>query len=188
VIQSSSTALVAIGMTFVLLAAGVDLSVGASMFVGAAIAGKLLLAGYPAALALIVMLVVGVALGALNALFVVRLRIIPFVVTLATLYAGRGLALWITRTRSMNLPESILDLGAVRLVDLGVAITPPFALLVAVAIAAQLVLTRTPYGRQLYAVGSDPEAARKAGIRVGWILASVYVSRGRAPPWGASCR
>jgi ribose transport system permease protein len=174
IVQSSSTAIVAIGMTFVLLTAGVDLSVGAVMFVAAAVAGKMVLAGAPLWLALVVILVIGLACGALNAFFITRLRLIAFVVTLATLYVGRGFALWLTETRAMNLPASFLNLGTNRWVGLPV----PIWILAAVLAVAHLVLSRTMFGRQVYAVGQDLEGARKAGIKTGRILAAVYVISG----------
>lgn len=170
-VQGSSTAIVAIGMTFVLLTGGVDLSVGATMFIGAAVAGKLVLAGQPFGFALAAMLAVGAAWGAVNALLITKGAVMPFVATLATLYIGRGGALWITQTRAMNLPESFLQLGAVKLA--GVPL--PIALFVAVLVLAHGTLTRTPFGRQLYAVGEDLEAARKAGLRTGRILFGVYL-------------
>ncbi len=170
-VQASSTAIVAVGMTFVLLTGGVDLSVGAIMFIGAAVAGKLVLAGQPFPLALAAMLGVGVVCGGVNALLITRAGVMPFVVTLATLYLGRGFALWITQTRAMNLPESFLQLGAVKLA--GVPL--PIALLVAVLLVAHTTLARTSFGRQIYAVGADLEAARKAGLGTGGILFGVYV-------------
>ncbi len=170
-VQASSNALVAIGMTFVLLTAGVDLSVGAIMFIAAAVAGKMLLAGQPFALALAAMLGVGALGGAVNALLITRLGVLPFVVTLATLYVGRGFALWLTQTRAMNLPESFLQLGAVKLA--GVPL--PVALCAVVLLLAHLTLTRTPFGRQIYAVGADLEAARKAGVNTRRILFCAYV-------------
>jgi ribose transport system permease protein len=173
-IQTSSTAIVGMGMTFVLLTAGVDLSVGAIMFVAAALAGKLLLAGSPLWLAVAVMLGAGLLYGAINATFVTRLGIMPFIVTLATLYFGRGLGLWITETRAMNLPTSVLDLGSTR----PAGIPLPILLLGLVTAAAHLTLTRTPFGRQVYAIGQDLEAARKAGIRTRLVLAAVYAISG----------
>ncbi len=170
-VQASSTAIVAIGMTFVLLTAGIDLSVGASMFVGAAVVGKMVLAGQPLPLALAAMIGVGAMFGALNALLITRVGVMPFVVTLATLYMGRGLALWITQTRAMNLPESFLQLGSLKLAGIPL----PIALFVAVLVLAHVTLTRTPFGRQVYAVGADLEAARKAGLDTRRILFGVYL-------------
>lgn len=173
-IQSSSTAIVAIGMTFVLLTAGVDLSVGAIMFVAAAVAGKLMLQDASLPLALGAMAAIGIVYGAINAFFITRLRIMAFIVTLATLYFGRGLGLWITQTRAMNLPESFLQLGTASVFGVPVSIWI-FSVLLMVAHG---VLTQTPFGRQIYATGNDLEAARKAGINTGRILAAVYIISG----------
>jgi ribose transport system permease protein len=170
-IHSSSLGIAACGMTFVLLVAGIDLSVGSIMFLATVVAGKLVLGGAPVAVAVLAVLVTGLAYGALNALVVVRFGVMAFVVTLATLYAGRGLGLMITETRAMNLPDAFQSLGAARV--LGV----PFPVLVfaAVATTAHLVLGRTPYGRQIYALGADADAARRAGLPVRRLLVSVYV-------------
>jgi len=172
-IQSSSVGIVAIGMTFVLLTAGIDLSVGAIMFLSAAIAGKLILGGCSVGLAFVAIVAIGFLYGALNACFITRLRILPFIVTLATLFAGRGLSLLITQTRAMNLPE-LVQIGSARIVGI------PFPVLVfaAVLIAAHVTLTRTAFGRHVYAVGNDAEAAKKAGINLGRVLFSVYVISG----------
>lgn len=173
-IQSSSTAVVAIGMTFVLLTAGVDLSVGAIMFVAAAMAGKLVLAGTPLPAALLAMALIGLVFGAVNAFLITRLRIVAFIVTLATLYLGRGLALWVTETRAMNLPASFLAIGTRQFLGIPV----PVLVFLAVLVLAHVVLRHTPFGRQLYAVGQDLERARKAGIQTGRILAVVYLVSG----------
>ncbi len=173
-IQSASTAIVATGMTFVLLTAGIDLSVGSVMFVSAAVAGKMVLSGQPLWLACAVILVTGILFGAINALFITRLRIIPFIVTLATLYFCRGLGLWITETRAMNLPESMLRIGAARIAG----IPFPVLMLGIVIVIAHVTLTRTSFGRQIYALGNDADAARKAGIQVERIKFAVYVISG----------
>lgn len=173
-VQSSSTAIVAVGMTFVLLTAGVDLSVGAIMFVAAAVAGKLVLGGASLPLALAVILLIGLAGGAINAVFIVRLRIMAFIVTLATLYLGRGLGLWITETRAMNLPGSFLQLGTDRL--LGIPL--PVLVFAGALFLGQVILSHTPLGRQIYAVGQDLEGARKAGVNPGRVLVLVYLISG----------
>ncbi len=170
-IQASSTGILAVGMTFVLLTAGVDLSVGAIMFVAAAAGGKLILAGWPFGVVLAVMLGIGAVFGALNAIFITRLAIVAFIVTLATRYLGRGLGLHLTETRAMNLPESFYELGATRV--LGVPM--PVLILAGVVLVAHLVLTRTAFGRQIYAVGADVETAHKAGINTRRVLFAVYV-------------
>ncbi len=180
-IQSAPTGIVAVGMTFVLLTAGVDLSVGAIMFLAAGIAGKMLLAGQPLALALGTMLAIGLAAGGVNAVFIARLRIAPFIVTLAFLFIGRGLALTITQTRAMNLPESFLQLGSARVLG----IPMPLLTLGVVLLIAHAVLTRTPFGRQIYAFGNHPANARQAGIRTTRLLAAVYLISGFCAALGA---
>jgi len=180
-VQSSSVAIVATGMTFVLLTAGIDLSVGAIMFVSAAVAGRLVLGGWipgleviPVWLAVLLIVPLGLACGAVNALLIAGLRMMPFVVTLATLFVGRGLALHITETRALNLPPSFLAIG-----QSTVAGVPfPVLLLAAVLIVGQLLLSRTPFGRQLYALGNNPDAARKAGLPTTRLLAVVYLISG----------
>jgi ribose transport system permease protein len=173
-VQSSSAAITATGMTFVLLTAGIDLSVGSIMFVSAALAGKVVLGGGSLWLVILMVLAVGIVCGAINAVFISRLRIQAFIATLATLYLGRGLGLWITQTRAMNLPESLLQLGTARPIGIPV----PVIISCAVLISAHIILTRTPFGRQIYAIGNDREAADKAGIAVGRGVAIVYMVSG----------
>ena len=173
-VQSSSTAVVAVGMTFVLITAGVDLSVGAIMFVGAGLAGKMALGGQSLPLCLLVMIGVGWLGGTINALLITRFKLVAFIATLATLYIGRGMGRWITQTRAMNLPDSFLALGSAKW--LGVPL--PLWIAGAVILVAQLVLSNTPFGRHLYALGNNSDAAKKAGLRTTRLLAAVYVISG----------
>jgi ribose transport system permease protein len=173
-VQSSSIAIAATGMTFVLLTGGIDLSQGSAMYLSGAIAGKILLDGGPLPVAMAAALLVGTLCGGFNALAVVRFRMLPFIVTLATLYAFRGIGLGLTQTRAMNLPESILALGSGRLLGIPV----PLWILAAVAVTAEVTLRRTRYGRQVYACGYNVEYARRAGVRTGVVVASVYAISG----------
>jgi ribose transport system permease protein len=156
-------------MTFVLLTAGVDLSLGAMMFLCAAAAGKMALAGQPLPACAAAMLGCGILCGAVNATAVVWLRVLPFIVTLATLYLGRGLALTITETRAMNLPEAWLGLGR-----------PAIAISIsaAVVLVAEITLRYTVYGRHLYAVGAARRIAEYAGLPSRRLVFSVYVVSG----------
>jgi ribose transport system permease protein len=159
----------AMGMTFVLLVRGVDLSVGSVMYLCVVVMG-LFLKDQPLIVSLCAILAVGLVYGAINAWFVTALNIPSFVVTLATLFIGRGLALYLSETKMVFQSDVVQTLG--RSSALGV----PWAIwiLAAVAIIAWVVLTQTPYGRQIYAVGADPDAATKAGIRVKPIIFSVF--------------
>lgn len=173
-VQAAPTAIVAVGMTFVLLSAGVDLSVGAIMFVAAALVGKWTVQFNSIWPALVVMTLAGVLFGAINATLITWLRMIPFVVTLATQFIGRGLALNLTETRSLSLPDYFLTLGTERW--LGVPL--PIWWLAVVVVAAHGVLEYTPFGRQLYAVGQDAKGARQAGVHPRRIIAAVYIISG----------
>ncbi|HRY25027.1 MAG: ABC transporter permease [Geminicoccaceae bacterium] len=170
VTQSSHIAIMAIGITFVLLTAGIDLSVGAVMYVGVAILA-LYLGDLPVVVSFPLVALIGLALGAVNGFFVVQMRgLHPFIITLAMLFILRGAALWMTDTRMVFVAEPIMSLG--RTSYLGV----PWAIwmFAAVFALAWIVLRETPFGRQVYAVGQDPVAAGKAGINVPLVLFAVY--------------
>jgi ribose/xylose/arabinose/galactoside ABC-type transport system permease subunit len=171
--QASYIGIVAVGMTFVLLTAGIDLSVGSNMYLSAVVAGLLIKNhGLPVALALAACLAVGLLFGIVNALVVTRLRIIPFVATLGTLWIGRGLGLWLTKSVPVEFPDAVTQIGAQRL--FGVVPLPVVVFLLVVLCAAVL-LRWTAFGRQLYALGNDLEAATKAGIRTGRVRGAAFV-------------
>lgn len=169
--QASSLAIIATGMTLVLLTAGIDLSVGSIMFLAGVISGKMVVAGFPLWMACGIVLVIGVMFGLVNGVFIFRAKVVPFIVTLATFYMGRGLGLFISETRAVNLPESFLKIGSAKI--LGIPL--PIIMLIVVIAIGHLVLTKTVFGKQLYAVGNDPEKSRKAGIAVDRILLKVYI-------------
>ena len=174
--QASFTGIVAVGMTFVLLTAGIDLSVGSNMYLSAMSAGYLLQNpafqnNWGVALAIAVGLLTGMAFGAVNGFCIVVLGIAPFLATLATLVAGRGLGTAITESFGIEYPASYLVFGASSVLG----IPMPIIVFAAVVFAAHIILSRTQFGRQIYAVGNDPEAARKAGINVNRVVFSVYV-------------
>ena len=170
--QAAFTGIVAVGMSFVLLTAGIDLSVGSNMYLSALVAGMLMQQlGFGVIPALIATLLMGALYGAINAFCIVKLKIIPFVATLATLVAGRGLGTSITESHGVEYPRSMLEFG----VSSVLGIPMPIIVFALVVVTAHLVLTRTPFGRQVYAVGNDLENAKKAGINTGRIIAAVYI-------------
>lgn len=174
--QASFTGVVAVGMTFVLLTAGIDLSVGSNMYLSAMSAGYLLQNpafqnGWGVALAIAAGLLTGVAFGAVNGFCIVFLGITPFLTTLATLVAGRGLGTAITESFGIEYPASYLAFGASSIFG----IPMPIIVFAVVVLAAHIVLSRSQFGRQIYAVGNDAEAARKAGIDVNRVVFAVYV-------------
>ena len=178
--QSTHVAVMAIGMTFVLLVRGVDLSVGSVMYL-VAVAMGLYLSGLPLALSIPAIVLIGAAFGAVNACFVTGLRIASFIVTLATLFIGRGFALYLSETKMVFQSDTVQTLGRSSFLAI------PWAIWIAAAVAcaAWVTLTQTPYGRQIYAVGADPDSAAKAGIRVQPIVFSVFCICGACAAIGA---
>lgn len=173
VIQAAHIAIIAIGMTFVLLTAGIDLSVGAIMYVVVAIV-TLYLGDLPIAISFPIGLVVGFLFGCINGFFIVVVRVAPFITTLATLFIGRGIALFMTNTAMVFANDEVLTFGQTDWFGLRSSIWV-FAV---VFVAAFVVLRTTPFGRQVYAVGQDSGAAAKAGLKVSVILFSVYAISG----------
>lgn len=175
-LQSSINALLAFGMTFVILTAGIDLSVGSLLAIGGAVAGGLMVGGgVPWPVAAGAGLVAGTVLGFANGVAVTMFRIPPFIATLAMLSIGRGLTQLYTGGRPFTgLDPTFNQLGQG---SVGPIPVPVLVMLVTVAII-WLVLRHTVFGRNVYAVGSNPEAARLAGVRVTRVLIGVYTISG----------
>jgi len=171
--QASYIGIIAVGMTFVLLTGGIDLSVGSNMYVSAAVAG-LAIQHYSIGpwAALILCLFVGAIFGAVNAFAVAKLKIMPFVVTLAMMVAGRGIGLMFTKSRAVNFPDSVTGLGSTELFSL---VPYPIVLFAAVVFFAWLLLERTALGRQIYAVGFSKETAHKAGVKTDRVIVTAYI-------------
>jgi ribose transport system permease protein len=178
--QSSSGAILAAGMVFVLLTGGIDLSVGSAMFLGACILGVLVAAGYSTAFAVVAALVAGPVCGLVHGLLITRGQMSPFIVTMSSLFILRGSGLWLTRTQAINLPESFTQLASIS--PLGLPL--PVWLAAATIATGHYVLNRTTFGRQLLAIGHDPAAARKAGVNVSRSLTAVYVISGTCAALG----
>jgi ribose transport system permease protein len=172
--QGSIVGVLAIGMTFVIATAGIDLSVG-SMLAAAGVAGGLVVDSGSFAF-VVGAILLGAALGAVNGAAVSYGKVVPFIATLAMLLMARGLALWM----SDSTPISLFDLDFVRWFGTGEVLTIPSSLIVFLAVAAigWVLLNRTPYGRYVVAVGGNPEAARIAGVKVKRIIFSVYLLSG----------
>jgi ribose transport system permease protein len=172
--QNAPIGIVAIGMTFVIIAGGFDLSVGAIYA-----AGSLFFAGLaahvPVPLALVAALLVGMAAGTINGTIVTRLKVNAFVATLGTSSVFTGLALIYSHSAPITADMAGFDyIGSANWAGIPVAIF----ILAAVFVVASVVLSRTVYGRSVYATGGSIEAARLSGIRVDLIRASTYMITG----------
>jgi ribose transport system permease protein len=173
--QAAITGILATGMTFVLLTAGIDLSVGSTMYLAAVVMAKALDADASLPLALIVCVVVGAAVGAVNAFAITRLRVVAFIATLAMLFIARGVGVSMTKSRAVDFPQAVTDFGSARLGTPIWDIPLPIVVFAVVVLIAHVTLTRTTFGRQIYAVGEDPDGAVQAGLRRDRLLVGAYV-------------
>lgn len=174
ILSAADVGIVAIGMTLVLLTGGIDLSVGATMYITGAVLALMLESGYSMAIAIPCGILAGTLWGCFNAFLISKVKIIPFMVTLGTLTAGRGLGLLITHSRHIAVPDE-MRFGATRLFGL---VPIPIIIFAVMVIFAVVILLYTPFGRQIYAMGNDPEAAKKAGLNTNRLTALVYILSG----------
>lgn len=171
----SVNAILAAGLTFVILTGGIDLSVGSIVAVSGVVAVIAAIAGVPAPVAVIIGMAVGGACGLVNGLLTAYLALAPFIVTLGTMTFLRGLAYTITNGQPIVSSDlNFKDLGNGYLLGIPV----PVIAMVAVFLVAWFVLERTRYGRHVYAVGGNAQAARLAGVQVNRVVLSVYVIAG----------
>ncbi|HWH99815.1 MAG TPA: ABC transporter permease [Propionibacteriaceae bacterium] len=170
-----------IAQTLIILTAGIDLSVGAIMVLSSIVMAKLSAdQGVPGLLALMIGFGVGTACGLVNGLLVTRLRLPPFIVTLGTLNVFFALNLWYSKSetiRGADMSDLLLWTG--KTVDVGdTKITYGSLLMLGLFAVFAYLLKQTAWGRHVYAVGDDIEAARLVGIRVDRVLLSVYTVAG----------
>src|SRR5260221_8225370 len=173
-----------IAQTLIVITAGIDLSVGAIMVLCSVIMGKLAVtAGLPAPLAVLIGLAAGGGCGAVNGVLVAQLMLPVFIVSIGTCSIFFALNLWYSASdtiRSQDVAKAAPFLQALGTpVDiLGARFTYGSFFMLALVGLIWFVLNRTAFGRHLYAVGDDPDAARLAGIRTGRVLFTVYVVAG----------
>lgn len=186
-------AILAIGMTFVILTGGIDLSVGSIAGLAGMVAGALLLHGlvvaplgvtiYPSVpLVVVMVLALGALLGLVNGLLVTRLGVTPFIATLGMLYVARGAALLLSDGATFANLVGSADYGNQGFGWLGsgqvLGIPAPVWMLVAIALAAAFVAGSTTLGRRIYAVGGNERAALLSGVRTNRIKCIVYAISG----------
>jgi ribose transport system permease protein len=171
----SINAILAAGMTFVILTAGIDLSVGSIVAVSGVVGVLTAMSDMPSPVAVLIGVLAGAAAGLINGLLTAYLSLAAFIVTLGTMTFMRGLAY--TMTDGQPIVSSTLNFR-----DLGngyiAGIPVPVVVMAIVYLVSWFILERTRYGRHIYAVGGNPEAARLAGVNVKRVITSVYVLGG----------
>jgi ribose transport system permease protein len=183
ILQGMSTiAIIAIGQTMILVAGGLDLSVGSSLAVGAMVTARLMTYnGVNPWLSVVFGLLAGLAFGSVNGLIITRIKINPFITTLGMLSVGRGLAYLLATglegTVASNIP--MRDLG-VNFLGAGYIGPVPFAVIILLALVLffSVFMARTVLGRQIYAVGTNEQAARLSGVNVAWVRLFTYMVTG----------
>ncbi|OUP54167.1 ribose ABC transporter permease [Butyricicoccus pullicaecorum] len=185
--QASFNGLIAVGMTCVILSDGIDLSVGSTFALSAVVCAELLMAGFPAFASIIIALIVGTLLGAISGLLVTKGRLQPFIATLITMTAYRGLAMIITDGKPISrLAANISsESGAFlfKLIGKGniassfnpdLKIPIPAIILVLVFAIFYFILNRTCFGRRIYATGSNEKCATLVGVNTTRVRIMVY--------------
>jgi ribose transport system permease protein len=180
-INASFLLVMAVGSTFVLITGGVDLSVGSVLVFSGVIAGEVMQFfggdGWGASIAgIIAALLAGAAWGVVNGLVITKMHVPPLIATLGSYGAAQGLAEVITNGNDLkNIPEQLVNsIGYGRFYGIPVLVI----IALAVALVGGLVLWATTYGRRTYAIGSNSEAAKRAGLKVDRHLLSVYALSG----------
>lgn len=171
--QVSVNALIAFGMTFVILTAGIDLSVGSTLALGSALTAGLLTSGMDPILAVFIGLLIGFILGAINGLIITKGKVAPFIATLATMTIYRGATLVYTDGMPIT---GLSDSFAFEMIGKGYLFGIPFPviIMVVVFIILYFVQRKTVFGRQVYAVGGNEEAAKLSGIKTDRVKLWVY--------------
>ena len=170
--QGAMTAIIAVGQTFVIITAGIDLSVGAVVGFASVIVAWLLVHNVPIFAAIGLTLLMGVAIGTFHGFGIVRLGLPPFIMTLATLTALRGIGLLITNGATISgLPDRFTDFS--RGYFLG--IPNLFWMVIVVSVPAYVVLHHSRWGRYLFAIGSNSEAARLSGVNINRMIYFAYI-------------
>lgn len=175
--QVSINGILAVGMTFVILTGGIDLSVGSVMaFTGTIMVGMMVNMGLPPVAAVVMGAILGAVIGYINGTFVAYARIPSIIVTLAMMEIARGAALLYTGGYPLSgLPTSYSFIGRGYLFGV---IPMPALIMIGVFIVAYIILNHLPLGRYIYAIGGNEEAVRLSGVKVKRIKAIVYLISG----------
>lgn len=175
--QISEIGILATGMTLVIITGGIDLSVGSLLALSSTLfAFTFVRHGWPLPAALAIALLATTAFGLTSGLLITRLRMQPFIATLAVMTGSRGFAKWLVKNENIDIPfgqeytARVADFLAQRIV-----VIPTF---VAIALIAAVLLNRTRFGRYVIAIGGSEESARLSGIAVNWVKVRVYLLSG----------
>ncbi|MBW2462402.1 MAG: ABC transporter permease [Deltaproteobacteria bacterium] len=175
VTQTVIVALGAIGMTWVIIGGGIDLSVGSVIALSSVAAALFVRDGHSPAIAIVVGVAVGAAVGALNGALITGLRVVPFIVTLGTMLMARGVAKWLGDEQKVDVPETWLDTVMSKNPDPSwLVLSPGVWTTLILAVVMAFALRRTVIGTHTIAVGSNEDTARLCGVRVSRVKIILY--------------
>lgn len=177
-LQVTSNALIAFGMTFVILTGGIDLSVGSILALSSALTAGLVGSGMPVALAILVSLLLGCILGMLNGLLISYGKLAPFIVTLATMTIFRGATL--VYSNGNPITKGLSDSFLFQFLGQGYIVGIPFPviLMFIVFIILYILLHKTAFGKSVYAIGGNEKAAYISGVKLNKVKIIIYAISG----------
>lgn len=174
-VQSGTNAIIAVGMTFIIISGNIDISVGSILAMSSCVGAKVMIATGNTALGMIVALAAGVALGLINGALVAYLGFQPFIVTLSTMWLFRGMAyLYTNGIAIVGMPDAFVKIGRGELLWLPNVVW----LIIVLYLVCWFVLQKTTFGRKVCATGDNQEAARLSGINIRRIKLIVFAMSG----------
>ena len=177
--QTSVNAIIAAGMTFVILTGGIDLSVGSILAISGAVCASMLVSGTNMIIAIIVALAIGAVVGFLNGFIISKGKLQPFIATLATMTVFRGLTLVFTDGKPITLGSGDLAVAFGKIGGGSIfGIPTPAIIMIVVFLVCGYVLNNTTMGRHTYALGSNEDAAKLSGLNTDKIKIAVYTISG----------
>lgn len=173
-LQVTSNALIAFGMTFVILTGGIDLSVGSILALSSALTAGLLGSGMPVTLAILISLILGCILGMMNGLLISYGKLAPFIVTLATMTIFRGATL--VYTNGNPITKGLSDTFLFQFLGQGYIVGIPFPVIIMfiVFIVLYVLLHKTAFGKSVYAIGGNEKAAYISGVKLNKVKIIIY--------------
>jgi ribose transport system permease protein len=177
--QTSINAIIAAGMTFVILTGGIDLSIGSTLALSGAVAASMIASGVHPLLALVLALILGASIGAINGLAITKGKLQPFIVTLATMTIFRGATMVFMDGKPIS---AGYEKGGLFLSEIGngqiLGIPNPIVIMIVVFLLGYVLLTQTTFGRYVYALGGNEEATKLSGVSTDRIKITVYAISG----------
>jgi ribose transport system permease protein len=177
--QSVIVALGALGMTLIIISGGIDLSAASTIALSSVIAAFVVNAGFPPAMAVLLGVLTGGAVGFINGKLITSLKVVPFIITLGMLGIARGVAKWIAGNQKIDAPLTwVNELMAKSPRPAWLVLAPGIWLMALLAVAMAVMLRYTVFGRHIFALGSNEATARLCGVRTDRIKMAVYTISG----------